>query len=209
MAKIIVISNGKGGTGKSTLCMQFANYLTSIGKAVAVLDADEGQTIVDLREVEVKQHPDTPLPWKVWNAAENAQAFVDRAKQMGEDTYVLVDCPGSLNSNLLPFFRAADTIVIPFRYDDVVIMRTMKFVKILKMAQIEAKQLFLPNCIDVRVKNPNEEAIKDMFRKSGGIMLPRVKQGVAVQRCSTLRPIDEYQKKAIEFTIDGILNIVG
>ena len=86
MAKIIVISNGKGGTGKSTLCMQFANYLTSIGKAVAVLDADEGQTIVDLREVEVKQHPDTPLPWKVWNAAENAQAFVDRAKQMGDDT---------------------------------------------------------------------------------------------------------------------------
>ena len=116
MAKIIVISNGKGGTGKSTLCMQFANYLTSIGKSVAVLDADEGQTIVDLREVEVKQRPDTPLPWKVWNAAENAQAFVDRAKQMGDDTYVLVDCPGSLNSNLLPFFRAANTIVIPFRY---------------------------------------------------------------------------------------------
>ena len=159
MAKIIVISNGKGGTGKSTLCMQFANYLTSIGKMVAVLDADEGQTIVDLRDAEVKQHPDAALPWKVWNAADNAQAFVDRARQMGDETYILVDCPGSLNKNLLPFFKAADTIVIPFRYDDVVILRTMKFMKILRMAQIEAKQLFLPNCIDVRVKNPNEEAI--------------------------------------------------
>ena len=208
MAKIIVISNGKGGTGKSTLCMQFANYLTSIGKMVAVLDADEGQTIVDLREAEVKQHPETTLPWKVWNAADNAQAFVDRARGM-EDTYVLVDCPGSLNKNLLPFFKAADCIVIPFRYDDVVILRTMKFVKILKMAGIEAKQLFLPNCIDIRVKNPNEEAIKDMFRKSGGVMLPRVKQGVAIQRVSTLRPIDDSQKSALEHTIDGILNIVG
>ena len=208
MAKIIVISNGKGGTGKSTLCMQFANYLTSIGKAVAVLDADEGQTIVDLREAEVKQHPGTTLPWKVWNAADNAQAFVDRAKDM-DDTYILVDCPGSLNKNLLPFFKAADAIVIPFRYDDVVILRTMKFVKILKMASIEAKQLFLPNCIDIRVKNPNEEAIKDMFRKSGGIILPRVKQGVSIQRVSTLRPIDDYQRKAIEFVIDGILNVVG
>lgn len=205
---MIVISNSKGGTGKSTLCMQFANYLTSIGKTVAVLDADEGQTIVDLRAAEVSQQPEAVLPWKVWNAADNAQAFVDRAKNM-EDTYVLVDCPGTLNRNLLPFFKAADAIVIPFRYDDVVILRTMKFVKILKMASIEAKQLFLPNCIDVRVKNPNEEAIKDMFRKSGGIILPRVKQGVAIQRVSTLRPIDDYQKKAIEFVIDGILNVVG
>ena len=38
MAKIIVIANGKGGTGKSTLCIHLANYLTSIGKAVAVDD---------------------------------------------------------------------------------------------------------------------------------------------------------------------------
>ena len=153
MAKIIVVSNSKGGTGKSTMCMQFANYLTSMGKKVAVLDADEGQTIVDLRISEQKQHPETPLLWKVWNAADNAQAFMDRAKDM-DDTYVIVDCPGSLNKNLLPFFKAANAIVIPFRYDDVVIMRTMKFVKVLKLAEIHAKMLFLPNCIDVRVKNP-------------------------------------------------------
>ena len=38
MAKIIVISNSKGGTGKSTLCMQFANYLVAQDKSVAVLD---------------------------------------------------------------------------------------------------------------------------------------------------------------------------
>ena len=47
MAKIIVIANGKGGTGKSTITVQFANYLTSIGKAVAVLDADEGQIVME------------------------------------------------------------------------------------------------------------------------------------------------------------------
>ena len=51
MAKIIVVANGKGGTGKSTLCIHIANYLTSLGKAVAVLDADEGQTIVKMRRI--------------------------------------------------------------------------------------------------------------------------------------------------------------
>ena len=59
MAKIIVIANGKGGTGKSTITVQFANYLTSIGKAVAVLDADEGQTVMDMRAVELKNNPGT------------------------------------------------------------------------------------------------------------------------------------------------------
>ena len=44
MAKIIVIANGKGGTGKSTITVQFANYLTSIGKAVAVLDGHTERT---------------------------------------------------------------------------------------------------------------------------------------------------------------------
>ena len=207
MAKIIVISNSKGGCGKSTLSVQFANYLTAIGKAVAVLDADEGQTIVDLRETELKGNPDATLPWQVWNATENSQAYMERAKSL--DGYVIVDCPGSINANLLAFFRAADVIVIPFRYDDVVILRTMKFVRILQASDIKAKLMYLPNCIDIRIKNPNEEAIKDMFRRSGGQVLPRIKQGVAIQRISTLRPIDNYQMKAIEFSIDGILNVTG
>jgi len=208
MAKIIVIANGKGGTGKSTLCIHLANYLTAIGKAVAVLDADEGQTVMQLRTIEMKNNPSAEAPWPVWKATTNAQGFMNQAKQMG-DCYVLVDCPGSVNQNLLPYFESADAIVIPFRYDDVVIMRTMDFVQILKVTNIRAKQLLLPNCIDVRIKNPNEEAIKDMFRRNGGHVLPRIKQGVAVQRCSTLRPIDDYQKKAIEFSVDGILNVVG
>jgi chromosome partitioning protein len=208
MAKIIVIANGKGGTGKSTLCIHLANYLTAIGKAVAVLDADEGQTVMQLRTIEMKNNPDAEAPWPVWKATTNAQGFMNQAKQMG-DCYVLVDCPGSVNQNLLPYFESADAIVIPFRYDDVVIMRTMDFVQILKVTNIRAKQLLLPNCIDVRIKNPNEEAIKDMFRRNGGYVLPRIKQGVAVQRCSTLRSIDDYQKKAIEFSVDGILNVVG
>ena len=58
MAKIIVFSNRKGGTGKSTLCIQFANYLVSKGHNVAVLDADPQQSIIDLRNREVTTNPD-------------------------------------------------------------------------------------------------------------------------------------------------------
>lgn len=211
MAKMIVISNSKGGTGKSTICMQFANYLASQGKKVSVLDCDEGQSVVELRQMELRQmelrqSEDAIIPWEVYNATSNSRSFVKRARTMG-DVYVLVDCPGSLNPNLLPFFQNADAIIIPFRYDDVVVLRTMTFVKVLNAAHITAKKLFLPNYIDVRVKNPNEESIREMFRKVGAI-LPRIKQGVAIQRVSTLRPIDTYQQKAIMYTIDEVLKAV-
>ena len=203
MAKIIVVSSSKGGVGKSTISILMANYLTSLQKPVAVLDADEGQTIAKLRELELKNNPDAALPWQVWDASENAQAFMEKAKSI--EGFIIVDCPGTINQNLLPFFKSADVIVVPFRYDDVVILRTMDFMKILNSSGIKAKQLYLPNCIDVRVKNPNEEAIKDMFRRNGGHVLPRIKQGVAVQRVSTLRPIDQYQTLAILHTVNEVL----
>ena len=203
MAKIIVVSSSKGGVGKSTISILMANYLTSLQKPVAVLDADEGQTIAKLRELELKNNPDAALPWQVWDASENAQAFMEKAKSI--EGFIIVDCPGTINQNLLPFFKSADVIVVPFRYDDVVILRTMDFMKILNSSGIKAKQLYLPNCIDVRVKNPNEEAIKDMFRRNGGHVLPRIKQGVAVQRVSTLRPIDQYQMLAILHTVNEVL----
>lgn len=65
MAKVIVISNSKGGTGKSTLCMQFANYLAFQGKKVAVLDCDEGQSVMELRQMELRQSQDATLPGSV------------------------------------------------------------------------------------------------------------------------------------------------
>lgn len=207
MAKIVVISNSKGGTGKSTLCMQFANYMVAQGKEVAILDCDEGQSVMGLRQIELRQDPDATLPWDVFNATSNSRSFVDRARTMG-DVYILVDCPGSLNPNLLTFFQNADAIVVPFRYDDVVVLRTMTFVKVLNAAHITAKKLFLPNCIDVRVKNPNEESIREMFHKAG-VILPRIKQGVAVQRVSTLRPIDVYQQKAIMYAVEEILKAIN
>ena len=207
MAKIIVISNSKGGTGKSTLCIQFANFLVAQGKKVVVLDCDEGQSVMEFRQMEVRQNQSAELPWEVYNATSNSRSFVERARTMG-DVFILVDCSGSLNPNLLPFFQSADAIVIPFRYDDVVVLRTMTFVKVLNAARISAMKLFLPNYIDIRVKNPNEESIREMFRKVGSI-LPRIKQGVAIQRVSTLRPIDTYQQKAIMYTVEEILKAVN
>lgn len=203
MAKIIVFSNRKGGTGKSTLCIQFANYLKSLGDDVAVLDADPQQSIVDLRIREVETNPEIELPWTVRYMADNVQQFIEQAKAMG-DGYILIDCPGTITQNIMPVFKAADAIIIPFRYDDLIVDSTITFVKVLKKAGVKSRLMFQPNCIDMRIKMPNEEHVKGIFREVGDV-LPRIKQGVAIQRCSTLRPIDKYQSAAIKHSVDEML----
>lgn len=52
--RIIVFANQKGGVGKSTLCILFADYLAEKRQAVAVIDADLQQTIVVQRQRELK-----------------------------------------------------------------------------------------------------------------------------------------------------------
>ena len=205
MAKIIVFSNQKGGTGKSTLCVQYANYLASQGKGVAVLDADLQQSIIHLRQREMATNPDFQLPWGVWSATSNTRAFMEKAASM--DGYVLVDCPGTLNdTNLLPVFKAATAIIIPFRYDDLIVDSTIMFVKVLRKNAINAKVFFQPNMIDARVKIQSEEHIKTILREAGYI-LPRIKQGVAVQRASTLTQ-DNYQQLAVMHAVEEfVLNI--
>ena len=47
--RIILFSNLKGGTGKTTLCALFATYCVSKGIGVAMVDADIQQSISRLR----------------------------------------------------------------------------------------------------------------------------------------------------------------
>jgi len=206
MVKIILFSNTKGGTGKSTLCMHFATYLAQKGYSIAVLDADSQQSITDLRHRELITNPDAEIPWKDWNASENTEEFMKRAKSLDKG-YILIDCPGSISPSLLPLFKSADAIIIPFRYDDLVADSTINFVKVLRHLNITARMLFLPNCIDLRIKYANEDSIKDLLRRLGSI-LPRVKQGVAIQRVSTIDQ-DQYQRMAVMYAVEEALNIIS
>lgn len=205
MSKICIFSNLKGGVGKSTLCIQFANYLAGKGENVAVLDADLQEDVFEFRQRELKQYPDAVPLWRVWSlAGQDVRAFIEKAKLM--DGWILIDCPGTLNdANLTPVFRAADAAVIPFRYDDMVLSNTVKFAKYLRGIS-NAKLFFLPNNIDVRVKFPNEEAVRDSLWKIGRV-LPRVKTGVAIQRVSTLTQ-DDYQKKAVMYAADDLMHSI-
>ena len=62
----IVFANQKGGVGKTTLCMLFANYLASKNKPVCVIDTDLQKTIFTQREDDLKENgEEVEIPYVV------------------------------------------------------------------------------------------------------------------------------------------------
>ena len=57
---IILFGNQKGGCGKTTNCIQFANYLVEKGKEVLVLDLDFQRSLSDRRKEDIATYDNEP-----------------------------------------------------------------------------------------------------------------------------------------------------
>ena len=57
---IILFGNQKGGCGKTTNCIQFANYLVEKGKEVIVLDLDFQRSLSDRRKEDIATYDNEP-----------------------------------------------------------------------------------------------------------------------------------------------------
>ncbi len=61
----IVFANQKGGVGKSTLCMLFANYLAFKRKDVCIIDTDLQKTILMQRRKDSTVFGDQEEPYSI------------------------------------------------------------------------------------------------------------------------------------------------
>lgn len=105
--------------------------------------------------------------------------------------------------------QAADLAVVPTRYDfdnlDTTILFADLFVQISK-----AKMLFIPNCISeielrrLEIQDARNKA-KDLLEVYGDIT-PRIKQCVTVKCYSTIFPHDKYQRNAVKFAFEKIVD---
>lgn len=208
--KIILFSNVKGGVGKSTLCAMFATYCAQKGIGVAVVDADLQQSLTRQRRRESTAECGVREPWELISLDSATPEMAARLMKSLKDIpgWILVDCPGNLNDNtLLPVFKAADAVVIPISYEDIVIDATSIFVNVFRQSS-QADILFLPNRINDLEGTKNEkeqraETIKILGKI--GLVTPRIKQSVVIKRFSTLYALDNYQTRAVEHTFDTII----
>ena len=91
--RIIVFANQKGGVGKSTLCILFANYLAYKRKPVCIIDTDLQKTIMMQRRKDEKVFEGQDEPYSIQDFdvsdPDTMQQLMDSARQV--EGYVLLD----------------------------------------------------------------------------------------------------------------------
>lgn len=216
---LIVFANQKGGCGKTTNCIQFANFLSSRKKAVVVFDVDFQKSISDRREADetsLKQMReeestsfDNEIPYEVFPyEAQNMSGMIDTIKMVDNDSFVLVDCPGTIEDDLEVIFKAADFIIIPFSYDRLTLDSTGIFILLLDALQTTSKKIFLPNRIKGNVKYDTMDETNAILSEHG-IIAPVVPDRVALERISTLGlmpAVEDVVRESYTFILDKISN---
>ena len=164
---IVTFANQKGGVGKTTLCVTFANYLVTKGIRAVVIDCDFQHSIMKCRKADIRKYGEQDMPYEVWAYEANDKAMMtslmEKLHNDPETDVVLMDSPGSLKAEgLIPMFVNSDIIIVPFHYDLVTVPSTasfLMFVDRLKKAvgeRMKARLFIIPNLNDGRIgKVPN------------------------------------------------------
>ena len=155
----IVFANQKGGVGKSTLCMLFANYLAWKKQDVCIIDTDLQKTIMMQRKKDREIYDDMEEPYTVQDFdvqdPELMQQLMESASQT--EGFVLFDSPGNVSEDgLVPMFTGADFIICPYEYEEKTLDSTGTFIQVINALrqatpEMTARLFFVPNRIDVRI----------------------------------------------------------
>ena len=195
----IAFANQKGGVGKSTLCILFANYLAYWNRTVCVIDTDIQATIASVRDLDAKTHNGEP-PYEVYHLSiddpDSMELFLEQSAEI--DGYQLFDTAGRLDDDVIGVILShADYIIVPFEMETKSMMSTFSFLRVmasLKEARDVNPQLFLvPNKYDRRIGTSEEikdyaDRIKEM--SNYGIVTPCVHNRAHMMRIDTYKTSD-------------------
>ena len=192
----IVFGNQKGGTGKSTLCILLANYLSlSRQEKVLVLDLDLQGTIADKRVKD--SHVNDTFPYPVLKMDISEYPSVS-AKLPTDNTYILMDLPGNLENLDLKYILAdADYIICPFEYEFGSYVSTLDFRDLCHRVAPNKQINFIPNKVQASVKYETKNVMHGELSLSGDIS-EAMPNRVFFQRITTFQASEEEIKHARE-----------
>lgn len=105
---IVTFANQKGGVGKTTLCVTFANYLVTKGVRVVVIDCDFQHSIMKCRKADIRKYGEQEMPYEVWAYEANDKvmmtSLMEKLHNDPEIDVVLMDISVTTYS-LISFFR--------------------------------------------------------------------------------------------------------
>ena len=211
----IVFANQKGGVGKSTLCMLFANYLAWKKQDVCIIDTDLQKTIMMQRKKDREIYEDMEEPYTVQDFdvqdPELMQQLMESASQT--EGFVLFDSPGNVSEDgLVPMFTGADFIICPYEYEEKTLDSTGTFIQVINALrqttpEMSARLFFVPNRIDVRIGTADELRMwkqTDAIFKQLGSVTPRITARASLKRINTFE-ITAPQRDAVKAAFDFMI----
>ena len=211
----IVFANQKGGVGKSTLCMLFANYLAWKKQDVCIIDTDLQKTIMMQRKKDREIYDDMEEPYTVQDFdvqdPELMQQLMESASQT--EGFVLFDSPGNVSEDgLVPMFTGADFIICPYEYEEKTLDSTGTFIQVINALrqatpELTARLFFVPNRIDVRIGTADELRMwkqTDAIFKQLGAVTPRITARASLKRINTFE-ITASQRDAVKGAFDFMI----
>ena len=211
----IVFANQKGGVGKSTLCMLFANYLAWKKQDVCLIDTDLQKTIMMQRKKDREIYEDMEEPYTVQDFdvqdPELMQQLMESASQT--EGFVLFDSPGNVSEDgLVPMFTGADFIICPYEYEEKTLDSTGTFIQVINALrqttpEMNARVFFVPNRIDVRIGTADELRMwkqTDAIFKQLGSVTPRITARASLKRINTVE-ITAPQRDAVKAAFDFMI----
>ena len=205
---IVTIANQKGGVGKTTLCIAFANYLVQMGARVLVVDLDFQQSVVKCRQADIIKYGEGAILYDIISARpSNDQEMSSLLRRFRNDPsidVVIIDSAGSLlTPGLISLFINTDIMLTPFQYDGVASPSTFAFLLFVSRLKERMKdkmntQIFLiPNRINPKVGKKSElkawEVTKDKYSKYG-VVTERIPVRSEMTRLSTIAALDRHKE---------------
>lgn len=173
---IVTFAQQKGGVGKTTLAIAFANYLTlHHKKTVKVYDFDYQKSFYNRwKEDEILPHPQL---YEVEVLEDNTEKVdkvleINNLMEMNQSEEVFIfDLAGTLNASYSDLLVYSNFLVIPIEYSDVTIKSTMEFISLLGMLDSQAIRVFLRSKYDKGYLYKNQKDTDEIL-SDYGLLLP-------------------------------------
>ena len=208
---IITFATQKGGTGKTTLAIAFANYISAISERnINVFDFDYQKSFY--HKWKEDEELDLPKLYDVETIGEEVeQPFSDFETILDlkdNDDINLFDLAGTLDAKYSDLLIYSDFIIIPFEYSDVSAKSTLVFVNFLGILESQSERIFIRSKYDKGYKYLNQEGMDAEIKKYGTLIKSPVFKRNCLQTIDT-RKLTYEQKYAVKNAFNEIITCIN
>ena len=208
---IITFATQKGGTGKTTLAIAFANYISGLSeRKIKVYDFDFQKSFY--YKWKEDEQSDLPKLYEVETIGEDdEQPFSDFETLINlkeSEEINLFDLAGTLDQKYSDLLIYSDFIIIPFEYSDVSVKSTLVFKNLLGLLESEAERIFIRSKYDKGYKYPNQKEMDEEISKYGTLIENPVLKRNCLQTIDT-RKLTYEQKYAVKKPFNEIIDQIN